>query len=198
MRELGTELRDARWTAGLSQRHVAHCAGLSQSHVSRTEHAQRIPPRLDELARQAAVLGFRLSIKLYPNGSPVRDAGQLRLVDRLRGQLPREVPTRTEVLVGGHGDLRAWDMVIDADLAVAVDAETRLYDIQAVQRRCETKLRDSSIDRMVLLVADTSHNRRVLREHRVALASTFPLATADVMAALRAGKAPPANGIVVM
>ena len=144
------------------------------------------------------MLGFRLSIKLYPNGSPVRDAGQLRLVDRLRGQLPREVPTRTEVLVGGHGDLRAWDMVIDADLAVAVDAETRLYDIQAVQRRCETKLRDSSIDRMVLLVADTTHNRRVLRDHRVALASTFPLATADVMAALRAGKAPPANGIVVM
>mgnify|MGYP001825396960 CR=1 FL=1 len=198
MRELGTELRDARWTAGLSQRHVARSAGLSQSHVSRTEHAQRIPPRLDELARQAAVLGLRLSIKLYPDGSPVRDAGQLRLEERLRGQLPTDVPTRTEVLVGGHGDLRAWDMVIDADLAVAVDAETRLNDIQAVQRRCETKLRDSRIDRMVLLVADTTHNRRVLREHRAALASTFPLATAEVMAALRAGKAPPANGIVVL
>ena len=35
--------------------------------------------RLDEIARLAAVLGFELNARLYPTGSPVRDAGQLRL-----------------------------------------------------------------------------------------------------------------------
>ena len=197
-REIGTELREARWAAGVSQRHVARTAGLSQSHVSRTERALRDPPRLDELARHAAALGLRMSVKLYPEGSPVRDAGQLRVLGRLRKEVPPEIPSRTEVPVGGYADLRAWDMVIYADLQVAIDAETRLHDVQAIQRRGETKLRDSEADRMVLVVADTVHNRRVLREHRVALASTFPLDTAEVMAVLRQGKAPAQNGIVVL
>ena len=54
------------------------------------------------------------------------------------------------------------------------------------------------MDRIVLLLADTRHNRRVLREHREALRSTFPLDTRAVMAALRAGELPSANGIVVL
>ena len=199
LREIGSELRDARWTAGLSQQRVATAAGLSQSHVSRTELAVgRDSPRLDELTRHAAALGLRVSVKLFPEGSPVRDAGQLRLLVRFQARLPRGAPRRTEVLVGSYGDLRAWDLVLDFDRPVAVDAETRLYDVQAVQRRCEAKLRDSDIDRMVLLVAATKHNRRVLREHRAALVSTFPLDTAETMAALRQGEAAAGNGIVVL
>ncbi|MEA2026359.1 MAG: hypothetical protein U9O18_06680, partial [Chloroflexota bacterium] len=106
---------------------------------------------------------------------------------------------RSEVLIGGFGDLRAWDVELEhRGGRVGVDAETRLYDIQALQRRCEAKLRDSIAQRLVLLVAATSHNRAVLRQHRGALLSTFPLDTVQVMSALEHGELPAANGIVVL
>lgn len=163
--------------------------------VSRIAHA-RGGSGLDALSALAAVLGHRLSVKLYPSGSPVRYAGQLRLLERLRAQLSTEWRWATEVLVGLPGDLRAWDLRLSGPGTVGIDAETRLYDLQALQRRCEAKWRDRSVDRVVLLVADTHHNRSVLREHRDALRSTFPLDTKAVLAVLRAGELPSANGIV--
>jgi transcriptional regulator with XRE-family HTH domain len=177
---------------------VAKAAGLSQSHVSRVENAARTMPRLDELARHAAVLGHELSLKAFPVASPVRDAGQLRLLARFRARVDARWGWRSEVPVGGFGDRRAWDVELSGPGRVAVDAETHLHDLQALQRRCETKLRDGSADRLVLLVAATVHNRRVLREHRQALSSTLPLDTGPVMAALDTFELPHANGIVIL
>ena len=195
---IGTELRDERLAAGLSQSHVAEVAGLTQSRISRTERGRRLPPRLDELGVHCAALGLRLSVKAYPEGMPVRDVAQLRLLQRLRLQLHSELGWKTEVMVGGLRDERAWDAVIFGPQKVGVDAETRLRDMQALQRKVESKWRDSGVSRVVLLVAATRHNRAVLREFRAALASTFSLETAAVMKALRAGEALPANGIVVL
>jgi transcriptional regulator with XRE-family HTH domain len=195
---LGCELRDERLTAGLSQMHVATVAGLTQSRISRTERGRRLPPRLDELGRHAAALGLRLSVKVYPEGLPVRDAAQLRLLQRFREQLHESLGWKPEVMIGASGDQRAWDAVVFGSERVGVDAETRLYDIQALQRKTESKWRDSGVERVVLLVASTHHNRAVLREHRQTLASTFPLGTAPVMRALRAGRAIGSNGIVVL
>ena len=81
---------------------------------------------------------------------------------------------------------------------IGVDAETRLRDIQALQRRTELKWRDSGVDKVVLVVAATKHNRAVLREHRLALASTLPLDTGAIMASLGAGEPPRANGIAIL
>ncbi len=197
-RGLGVELRDARLAAGLSQDHVAQVAGLDQSRVSRTERAERLPARIDELAAHCAALGLRLSLKAYPDGSPVRDAAQLRLIERFREPLAPQFLWRTEVLIGGKGDLRAWDIQLDGPGSIGIDAETRLYDIQALQRRFEAKWRDSGVDRLVLLVASSRHNRRVLAEHRDALLSTFPADTPEIMAALRRGRLPGSNGIVIL
>jgi transcriptional regulator with XRE-family HTH domain len=198
LRELGSELRQARLAAGLSQRHVAEAAGLNQSRVSRTERVQRVPPRIDELATHCAVLGLQLSLKAYPSGSPVRDVAQLRLLERLRPRVSVGFRWRSEVLIAGQGDLRAWDVQLDGPGSIGIDAETRLTDIQALQRRVEAKWRDSGVDRVVLLVASTRHNRRVLREHREALRSTFPADTPEIVAALRQGRLPGSNGIVVL
>lgn len=195
--QVATELRDARLTAGVSQQRAATASGLSQSTVSRLEQAES-GMTIEAATALGAVLGYRLSVKLYPEGSPVRDAGQLQLIDRLRPHLHRVWRQATEALVGTRGDLRAWDLFLSGPGTVGIDAETRLYDLQALQRRCEAKARDSGADRIALLVADTRHNRRVLREHREALRSTFPLDTRAVMAALRAGELPSANGIVVL
>jgi transcriptional regulator with XRE-family HTH domain len=198
MLEIGSELRETRLAAGLSQRHVARVAGLNQSRVSRTERASRLPARVDELAAHCSALGLRLSLKAYPEGSPVRDVGQLRVLERFRARLHRSYRWHGEAPVGGLGDQRAWDVRLEGDGSIGVDAETRLHDLQALQRRCETKWRDSGVDRIVLLVASTRHNRRVLAEHREALRSTFPADTLEVMAALRVGRLPGSNGIVVL
>ena len=198
LRELGSELREARLAAGLSQRHVAQVAGLNQSRVSRTERVQRVPPRIDELAAHCAVLGLRLSLKAYPEASPVRDVAQLRLLERLRARIDPRFRWRSEVPIGDAGDLRAWDVRLDGPGSIGIDAETRVYDIQALQRRTETKWRDSGVDRVVLLVASTRHNRRVLNEHRDTLRSTLPADTPEIMTALRRGHLPGSNGIVLL
>jgi transcriptional regulator with XRE-family HTH domain len=198
MHDLATELREARLAAGISQDHVGRVAGLNQSMISRVERGRVASAGVDVLARHCAALGLRLSLRVYPDGDAVRDAAQLRLLGRLRAEVHGSCGWRTEVPVAGAGDLRAWDAVLSGPGTVAVDAETRLHDIQHVQRRSELKWRDSGLDRLVLLVAATNHNRAVIREHREALRSTFPADTAEVMAALRRGRLPPRNGIVIL
>ncbi len=128
----------------------------------------------------------------------MRDAAQLHLLERFRSRLGPGLGWKTEVLVGEYPDQRAWDALVMGEDTIGVDAETRLCDIQAVQRKVESKWRDSGVVRVVLVVASTHHNRRVLREYRGALSSTFPLDTGAVMKTLRSGSIPSANGIVVL
>ncbi len=195
---LAAEIRTARLSTGVSQRHVADVTGLSQTMISRIEREARPNLTFDEASIVCAALGLKLHTKAYPAGSPVRDAAQLRLLARFRPEISDAFTWRTEVPVGDRGDLRAWDVLLEGPATIGVDAETRLHDMQALQRRLELKWRDSGTDRLVLLIAGTHHNRDVLREHRAALLSTFPLGTADVLRSLRTGEAPSANGIVLL
>ena len=166
--------------------------------ISRIERNARPRLTIDEASVVCAVLGLHLHVKAYPAGSPVRDAAQLRVATRLRPHVSERFIWRTEVAVGGHGDLRAWDVHLSGPARIGIDIETRLHDMQALQRRLELKLRDSDVDLVVLVVAGTRHNRRVVREHRAALLSTLPLDTAEVLAALRSGEAPRASGLVLI
>ncbi len=195
---LADELRGARLAAGLSQGHVAAVAGTSQSQFSRIELAQAAGATIDEVARCCAALGLRLDVKTFPVGSPVRDAGQLRLLERLRKEVHARWRWASEVLIGQSGDMRAWDVFLSGPGTVGIDAETRLFDLQALQRRCEAKSRDSGADRVVLLVAGTHRNRRILRDHREALRSTFPADTAETLGALRAGVLPERSGLILL
>lgn len=171
---------------------------MSQSVISRIERNARPKLTIDEASILCAVLGLQLHVKAYPAGSPVRDAAQLRVAARLRAIVADAFTWRTEVAVAGSGDMRAWDVHLSGPAAIGIDIETRLHDIQALQRRLELKFRDGDVDRVVLVVAGTRHNRLVVREHRAALLSTLPLDTALVLRALRAGDAPPANGLVLI
>jgi transcriptional regulator with XRE-family HTH domain len=197
---LGRELRDARIGAGLSQAAVARVAGMSASQVGRLERAEHRRPTVDQISRIAAVLGLVLSLKLYPSGSAVRDAGQLALLARLAGRLPAALRLRREVPIPIRGDQRAWDGVVDGPgSSCGVEAEVHLHDIQERSRRIEQKLRDDpAVDRVILLVARSAHNRAVLREHREALRSQLPLDGGAVLAHLRRGEVPPASGILVL
>ncbi len=127
--ELGTELRDARLGAGISQRHVATVAGLSQATVSRVENARSMATPIDDLASHCAALGLWPSVKVYPDGPAVRDAGQLRLLQRLRALVYPRFRWQSEVPIGRCGDLRAWDVRLDGPGSIGIDDETRLHDI---------------------------------------------------------------------
>ena len=112
----------------------------------------------------AAVVGLQLSVRAYPDGDPIRDAGQSALLDRFRARLPPTAGWATEVPMPIPGDRRAWDarVVIDGRRA-GCEAEMQLLDLQALERRPRpSQLRDRDVDILLLVVADTVRNRHVL------------------------------------
>jgi transcriptional regulator with XRE-family HTH domain len=195
---IAEEARSARLLAGLGQADVAAAIGLSRSQLSRIERGLA-PLDLATLARLFAVLGHDLSVRAYPDGDPLRDAGQLRLLDRFRARCHPSIGWRTEVPLPIPGDLRAWDLMGTVDgLRIACDAETRLRDLQALDRRLSLKQRDSGVDRLILLVADTRANRSILRAHDVWVRARFPVPGTRAMSSLAAAVAPEADSLVLL
>ena len=100
------------------------------------------------------------------------------------------------------GDLRAWDAEISgrrpAQWRARVEAETRITDGQALERRLNLKLRDDPGGHLILLVADTRTNRGAVRSMRDGLRGLLPLDTRELMAALVAGRDPRGGGIVIL
>jgi hypothetical protein len=193
------EIRIARRNAGLSQRVAGGASGMSHAQFGRIERGELPELTILQASRAARAVGLRLAARLYPAGDAVRDAGQLALIGRFRAILPPSVLFRTEVPLPIAGDPRAWDgLGTFADGLLGVEAEARLGDVQAMDRRIGLKQRDGGIDRVVLLIADTQANRQALAAHREALRSRFPLDGRAVMRALRAGRRPDASGILVL
>jgi len=196
---MGRELRSARLSASISQREVGARVGISHAQLGRIERAELEGVTIDQLSRACSALGLRLIVRAVPNADPALDAGQLRLLERFRAVLPPGMPFWTEVALPRLGDLRAWDGLLRINGSrVAVEAETRLRDIQALERRLSLKLRDGDADVLILAVSDTENNRRMLDLHREALRAMFPLDGHQVLRALHAGEAPTASGIVVL
>ncbi len=197
--DVGGEIRNSRLNAGLSLRAAARAVGMSPAQFGRIERGELAQPNVEQLCRACAAVGLKLAVRAYPAGEAIRDAGQLALLGRFRIVLPAMTPWRTEVAIQIAGDLRAWDAVFGfPGEECAVEAETRLRDVQALERRIELKQRDSGIDRVILLVGDTAANRRTVGALREALRPRFPLDSRAVLAAVRAGHAPAGGGIVFL
>jgi transcriptional regulator with XRE-family HTH domain len=195
---LARDWREARLAAGLSQAVVARAAGLSRETYGRFERGAAVEIGLSRAAVISSVLGTDLSVKLYVGASPIRDAGHVRLLQRFDERVPAAWGNRHEAPMGIPGDRRAWDRRLDGQVSIGVEAETGPRDLQAIERAMNLKRQDSGVTRMILLVADTSRNRRLLREYAAILRSTFPLSTREVLQALRDGRDPGASGIVVL
>jgi len=144
-------------------------------------------------------VGLDLSIRAYHAGYPLRDRAQNGLLDRFHGELHPTVAMRREVALPIVGDLRAWDAVIGAaGWRAKVEAETKIDDGQALERRLALKHRDGGPGHLILVVADTRGNRAALAVVRPSLRALLPLDTREIMTALRAGHEPPGSGIVVL
>jgi hypothetical protein len=65
-----------------------------------------------------------------------------------------------------------------------------------VLRRIALKRRDASVDRLVLLVADTRHDREVVRAAQLELAAMLPAGRRRAMACLALGRDPGADALI--
>ncbi len=172
---------------------------MSHAQFGRIERGVLRGLTLDQACRAAAAVGLRLTARAWPDGDPVRDAAQLRLLRRFQERLPPGATWLTEVPLPLPGDRRAWDAVLGlGGRRAGCEAETSLRDVQALERRLALKLRDGDVDVLVLLLADTAANRQGLAAHRQDLRALLPMDGRDVLACLRAGHLPQANGLVVL
>lgn len=194
------EIHDARLTLGMSQDAAGRRAGMSPSQFGRIERAVIRRPTCDQVCRAARAVGLEASLRLFPSGVPVRDAGQLAVLGRFEPLLARPLFMRREVGLPLPHDQRAWDgRISGGDRPASVEGEARLHDTQAVARRIDLKQRDDpDAGIVILVVARTAHNRRILAEHREALRRQFPLDGAAIARDLRAGRIPKASGIIVL
>jgi len=202
MIRLGEEHRVARVRAGLSLRDTAAASGSSRSQLSRFERGAIDRASLTELGAWFAVLGLDLVIKAYPAGDPIRDRAQLALLERLRARVYPALRWRTEVPIPIEGDLRAWDAEITGARPdrwrARVEAETKIADGQALERRLALKLRDDRGGHLILLVSDTRADRAALRSMGVGLRELLPLETRSIVTALAAGRDPGGSGVVIL
>ena len=124
---------------------VARAAGVSASWISRIERGLAPDVSLLLLGVVLAVVGLDLSVRAFPDGVPLRDAGHRSLLSRFRALLPAGTPWRLEVPLPIPGDQRAWDALTGLwGLRVGIEAETGPTDLQALERRIMLKARDGA------------------------------------------------------
>lgn len=197
--EIGREIRLSRHNAGLTMGVVAHRLAWSKSKVSRIERGQSPGVALRDIARLAAIVGLRPSIRLWPSGRPIRDIGQVQLLAALNARMHARWRHRHEVPMPRPGDLRAADQLSTIPgCSVMTEAYRRFADYQAQTRSAREKQRDLGADRLLILVEDTETNRRAMRAMGEEARRSFPVSPRVMMARLAAGEDPGGDGIVLL
>ena len=81
---------------------------------------------------------------------------------------------------------------------IGAKAVGRLVDTQGQVRPILLKQDAAGVDRMILVLADTRHNRRAIIDGRPTIEPAFPLAARQLLSTLRAGELPSANGVLLV
>jgi transcriptional regulator with XRE-family HTH domain len=197
LHEVIYDLREARIRHGLRQADVARSIGSSRPAVGRLERGELEAPTVTDLAMYAEAVGLSLSMKLYAGQTRLRDAAQIGMMVRFR-PLIADAPWHMslEVRVGPPPDARAVDMVLTSGgIRVGLEFISRLRDVQAQIRPLTLKRDDARLTRLILVVAATRANREAAAEARMVLRDAFPLSRRMLIAALRRGEDPGADGL---
>lgn len=203
-RSLMHDAEAARVARGTSYAAIGRALRLSPGQVATIMRGNSPELAIVRAAQVLATVGLQLSASAFPVGAPVREAGQIALLGRLRGRIAADLVWTEEVPViempmAGSVDHRAWDAGIDGkSWRARVDAETHVGDLQAVERRVALKQRDGMVECVILLLADTRHHRAVLEIAAAGLRARYPVSQRAALAALRAGRSPGGNALILL
>jgi transcriptional regulator with XRE-family HTH domain len=204
IQSLMRDAQAARVASGLSYAAIGRALHLAPGQVAGILRGKVTSLTIVRAAQILAAVGMKLSASGFPEGPAVRDAGQRSLLDRLRRRTSSELRWSEEVPVielptAGEIDLRAWDAGIDgSSCRCRVDAESHVGDLQAVTRRVALKQRDGRETCVILLLADTKHHRALLELARDGLRAQFPTSQRTALAALKAGRSPGGNSLILL
>jgi hypothetical protein len=81
---------------------------------------------------------------------------------------------------------------------VGVEAETRIRDVQELVRRLRQRERDGGADEILLVLANSAHNRALVEELRAALGDRYATAPKVLRHCLRAGRRLPGSGVILI
>lgn len=205
--DLSAEAEAGRLAAGLSFEELGRVVGLSGEQVARILRGQSPNVTVMTLSKLLGAVGLDLAARAYPAGPPVRDAAHLALLARLRERVAPTLAWRAEVPVVARPfgldesihDRRAWDATIAGPgWQSGVEAETRVRDVQALERRLALKVRDGSVDSVILLLLESAHNRRVLALAGASLRVQFPGSARITLRRLALGQRPTDNVILLL
>jgi len=192
-------VRSARVRLGLRQADVATRCGLGRTRISDVENGRASSLRLDEVERIVAAVGLRIRIELSAaRGDLVRlgDGAHAALVEQVVALLrASDWEVALEVPVGsGSIDVLAFHR--STGLLLVVEVKAWLTDLQATLRQLARYLRGAPMAArtlgwrptgisVVLVVGDTSTQRRVVSRHAAVFASAMPVRTREMRRWLR-------------
>ena len=194
------DVRRARLHAGLSQAAVARSVGCSRQLIGAVEAGRLEDLGCVQVARIGAAVGLDVTVRAYSSGSPLRDGAQLRLLQRFKSLIGQTWMWQAEAPVSSDPlERRAIDALLVRDgQRIGVEAVTRLLDVQAQVRAITLKQDAAGLGRMVLVLADTRHNRAALIDGAPTLSPAFPLPARTVLRDLASGRVPRANGVILI
>jgi transcriptional regulator with XRE-family HTH domain len=201
---IGVVVRTLRRRRRWRQADLARRAGVSQSSVSKFERGQIEHLRLESTRRICRALDMSIALEPRWRGSDLYrllDAEHAMLVERCVRRL-RAVGWEPLVEYSfnhygdrGSVDIVAWHPMLRVLLIVEV--KSRIVDLQDLASSIDRKVRvvpallarergwhAVAVGR-ILVIAETTANRQLVRRHRATFAATFPAGTVDVRRWLR-------------
>jgi transcriptional regulator with XRE-family HTH domain len=192
---IGTQIRDLRVEAGITQSALAAAGGIDPAHLSRIEHGLT-QPSIDVLVAIGAALGGDLGVRIFPGTGPrIKDRLQAPMIEALIRQLdPRWTATPEVAVPKVRGFIDLALGLRDGTNGVACEAQSELRSIDTVVRRALEKsdaLRDLGIAGTrvspMLLIRSTTATRNIVRTFSGTLGAAFPARVESTLAALRGG-----------
>ena len=197
------ELHVAREDGNVSLEQLAAETGSSESALSRLERLKLEDVGVVRLSEIASALGYEISLGIHPVGDPLRDRAQLAIGRRLDALLGPAWKVLNEVLLPEPGDRRSWDKVVqlvgsEPPYAVGVDIESRIRDVQALVRRTRERETDHRVQHILLVLADTATNRRLVGQLVDHLGDTYRTPMRGIRRDLKRGAPLPGSGVLLV
>ncbi|MFN8631726.1 MAG: hypothetical protein U0838_15840 [Chloroflexota bacterium] len=146
-----------------------------------------------------AAVGLDVSVKTYVGGNPAGDAASTALLERLHSQIHPALGWQTEVPFPILRDRRAWDAVITGtDWRIGVEAETHARTTAARRSSEDSRSRRVTGAPCPSCCCSLGRSPMAREAHSDALQRRFPVPQREALAALRAGRPPAGDAMILL